>query len=57
MSDAPATVMGQFAPGPNRCGPDAIYELHVWVWRENPSGPFADWNPTVSCVQWEGLAP
>src|SRR5215813_2513107 len=47
----------QFAPGPNRYGPTAIYELHVWAWRENPSGPFADWNPNVSCVQWEGLEP
>jgi len=23
--------------------------LHVWIWRENPSGMFADWNPTVHC--------
>jgi hypothetical protein len=44
----------QFAPGPNRYGPDAIYELHVWAWRDNPSGTFADWNPDVSCVQWDG---
>ncbi len=47
----------QFAPGPNRYGPDAIYELHVWAWRDNPSGTFADWNPDVSCVQWDGSAP
>lgn len=25
------------------------YELHVWLWRHNPSGLFASWNPTVSC--------
>ncbi len=23
--------------------------LHVWLWRHNPSGMFADWNPQVSC--------
>lgn len=26
-----------------------IWALHVWVWRNNPSGMFADWNPMVSC--------
>jgi hypothetical protein len=23
--------------------------LHVWLWKHNPSGMFADWNPNVSC--------
>jgi len=58
-SDQPQ-LMGhllQFAPGPNRYGPDAFYELHVWAWRQNPSGTFADWNPRVSCVSWGGLVP
>jgi len=26
-----------------------VWALHAWVWKENPSGMFADWNPTVSC--------
>lgn len=26
-----------------------IWYLHVWAWKENPSGLFADWNPTVKC--------
>ena len=26
------------------------YELHVWLWRHNPSGMFAQWNPTVTCA-------
>ena len=26
-----------------------IYALHVWLWRHNPEGMFADWNPMVSC--------
>ena len=25
------------------------WALHVWAWRPNPSGLFADWNPTVRC--------
>jgi hypothetical protein len=40
-----------FAPGPNRYGPDAFYELHVWAWEPSPSGIFADWNPRVSCAE------
>lgn len=30
---------------------DAIqgWYLHVWIWEQNPSGLFADWNPRVSC--------
>lgn len=23
--------------------------LHVWLWKHNPSGMFADWNPNVVC--------
>ncbi|HKE85350.1 MAG TPA: hypothetical protein VKB50_16420 [Vicinamibacterales bacterium] len=42
-----------FVAGPNRYAPDAIYELHVWAWKNNPRGAFADWNRTVSCVEWE----
>jgi hypothetical protein len=26
-----------------------VYVLHVWVWADNPSGMFEDWNPNVSC--------
>lgn len=25
------------------------YDLHVWIWDPNPSGMFAQWNPTISC--------
>jgi hypothetical protein len=28
-----------------------VWALHVWVWRQNPSGVFADWNPKVSCAR------
>jgi hypothetical protein len=27
----------------------AYYDLHVWLFRENPSGMFAPYNPAVSC--------
>lgn len=27
----------------------AVWALHVWSWRSNPSGVFADWNPAVGC--------
>jgi hypothetical protein len=26
-----------------------IFKLHIWLWQNNPSGMFADWNPSVSC--------
>lgn len=48
VSTAPS-VMGMemhiIAPPP---GP-AFYLTHAWVWRTNPAGMFADWNPDVSC--------
>lgn len=25
------------------------YSLHVWIWKDNPSGMFAPFNPEVSC--------
>ena len=49
--------MGQhfhFVGSPNRYGGGAFYELHVWAWKHNPSGMFADWNPTVSCDDYAG---
>jgi hypothetical protein len=26
-----------------------VWALHAWVWKPNPRGVFADWNPNVSC--------
>ncbi|MGH2762205.1 MAG: hypothetical protein ACRDLD_06450 [Thermoleophilaceae bacterium] len=34
---------------PNRYGLDPFYELHAWLWKPNPSGRFADYNPRVAC--------
>jgi hypothetical protein len=25
------------------------YDLHAWLWKKNPKGMFARWNPTVTC--------
>lgn len=27
-----------------------LWALHVWVWKDNPRGLYADWNPNVSCA-------
>lgn len=34
---------------PNRFGIPAFYQLHVWLWKPNPSGMFQMWNPNVVC--------
>jgi hypothetical protein len=50
--EGPAALEGQlfsFVGAPNRYGLPAFYELHVWAWRANPTGTFADMNPNVSC--------
>lgn len=26
-----------------------LWGLHAWVWSENPSGMFANWNPRITC--------
>jgi hypothetical protein len=26
-----------------------FYIMHAWVWKPNPAGMFADWNPDVTC--------
>jgi len=26
-----------------------FYLMHAWVWKHNPAGVMADWNPNVSC--------
>lgn len=53
----PASLGGQLfslTGAPNRYGLPAFYELHVWAWKENPKGPFADMNPDVSCRHAHG---
>jgi len=48
----PASLGGQlfnFNGAPNRYGLDPFYELHVWAWKPNPRGAYADMNPNVTC--------
>jgi hypothetical protein len=34
---------------PNRYGLPTFYSLHAWIWKHNPAGMFAMWNPRVRC--------
>ncbi len=42
----PPSVLGQSFHLNSGLG---VYILHAWIWRENPSGMFQDWNPKVAC--------
>jgi len=53
----PPVLMGQlfnYNSSPNRYGIPAFYEMHVWAWKNNSNGTFADWNPSVSCEDFVG---
>ncbi|MBW8909622.1 MAG: hypothetical protein JF620_11485 [Mesorhizobium sp.] len=57
-SKGPASLEGQlfnFNTAPNRYGLGPFYELHVWAWKRNPTGAFADMNPNVSCDAMKGM--
>jgi hypothetical protein len=46
------TLYGHAFDGPmpgHHPGMGTHYDLHVWVWKDNPSGTFAQFNPDVSC--------
>ena len=48
MKDDPATSIDEahmFEPH---------YDRHIWLYRENPNGMFAQFNPAVSCAEHEG---
>jgi hypothetical protein len=52
VSSDPPTLFGrelQLVSAPNRYDVPAFWQIHVWLWRNNPSGIFSDWNPKVSC--------
>lgn len=48
MVDDPATSLDE---GHNF---DPHYDRHVWLYRDNPSGMFAQFNPQVSCAHHKG---
>lgn len=49
--DRPSAFNTQFdgpMPG-HEPGMPVHYDLHVWLWKHNPDGMFAQFNPAVSC--------
>src|SRR5262249_6092518 len=42
---------------PNRFGLPAFYTLHVWAWKDNPTGMFVNWHANVSCTPFSGQSP
>jgi hypothetical protein len=61
-ANGPATpqLFGQllhYFGSPNRFGLEPFYTLHVWAWKDNPSGTFTNWHSTVSCDAFKGEAP
>ena len=53
-------LMGQFFhffEAPNRFGLPPFYTLHVWAWKDSPTGTFVNWNTNVSCDAFSGQAP
>jgi hypothetical protein len=50
-------IMGQLLhlfEAPNRFGLPPFYTLHVWAWKESPTGTFVNWNANVSCNSFSG---
>lgn len=52
----PYSVVPRTATAPRLFGQDLnhydkfnYWELHVWAWRKNSAGLFADWNPEIKC--------
>ena len=53
----PPEMMGQLFhlfEAPNRFGLPAFYTLHVWAWKESPTGSFVNWHQNVSCNAYSG---
>jgi hypothetical protein len=55
--DSKPSLFGQsfdITPDGNRFGLPAFYSLHVWLYKHNPAGMFAMWNPDVTCTPDDG---
>ena len=53
----PPQLMGQLFQlfeTPNRFGLPAFYSLHVWAWKDSPTGAFVNWHANVSCNAFKG---
>lgn len=54
---APPELGGQLLhlfESPNRFGLPNFYTLHVWAWKDNPTGTFVNWHANVSCDSFSG---
>jgi hypothetical protein len=53
----PPQLMGQLFhlfEAPNRFGLPPFYTLHVWAWKESPTGTFVNWHKNISCDSFRG---
>jgi hypothetical protein len=53
----PPQLMGQLFhlfDAPNRFGLPPFYTLHVWAWKESPTGTFVNWHKNISCDAFRG---
>jgi hypothetical protein len=53
--DVAPVLMGQsfqYTESPNRYRLPAFYDLHVWAWKDNPNGTYVEFNPDVSCEDY-----
>ena len=53
-SDAPPVLFGQKFKQNDTF---QLWGLHVWAWKTNPSGLYADWNPQVNCSNTTDIQP
>ena len=47
MAATPPTLFGHTF---HRNDAFQLWVLHVWLYKDNPTGIFSDWNPNVSCA-------
>jgi hypothetical protein len=43
-----------FFDAPNRFGLPPFYTLHVWAWKDSPTGSFVNWHKEVRCEAHNG---
>jgi hypothetical protein len=55
-SSAPELMGQKFQQfeAPNRFGLPRFYTLHVWAWKDNPTGTFVNWHSKISCDTYSG---
>ena len=55
-SSAPELMGQKFQQfeAPNRFGLPRFYTLHVWAWKNNPTGTFVNWHANISCDAFSG---